>query len=242
MPPSHRREFSKEREKAKSRGDFQKHRERQQLEEDLRGYLDWITQAEDLEADPTAPLVQAKKDGNGGGAGADAAGNNNNGGGGGEGNASGGGNGANGSGGGPDSGSGPTGAAVISLDPSARAKATPVIMGLIRSSMIPVHQVMQGRGDTESIGRLFFLHPLSLECLITRFSYVLLALARFVGVVQSLTTVPVMILRRLFWNLFEFLESCQCLCKMILCLTRMSSTHCILFYVRACHSVPHKTL
>ena len=46
-------EFSKEREKAKSRGDFQKHRERQQIEEDLRGYLDWITQAEDLEIDPT---------------------------------------------------------------------------------------------------------------------------------------------------------------------------------------------
>ena len=45
------REFSKEREKAKSRGDFQKHRERQQIEEDLRGYLDWITQAEDLDED-----------------------------------------------------------------------------------------------------------------------------------------------------------------------------------------------
>merc|ERR1712223_52314 len=44
-------EFSKEKEKAKSRGDFQKHRERQQMEEDLRGYLDWITQAEDLEED-----------------------------------------------------------------------------------------------------------------------------------------------------------------------------------------------
>nr|QFP39652.1 voltage-gated calcium channel subunit alpha 1-like protein [Tridacna squamosa] len=39
-------EFSKEREKAKARGDFQKLREKQQLEEDLRGYLDWITQAE----------------------------------------------------------------------------------------------------------------------------------------------------------------------------------------------------
>ena len=49
-------EFSKEREKAKSRGDFQKHRERQQIEEDLRGYLDWITQAEDLEAEPTVNL------------------------------------------------------------------------------------------------------------------------------------------------------------------------------------------
>ena len=49
-------EFSKEREKAKSRGDFQKHRERQQIEEDLRGYLDWITQAEDLEAEPTVAI------------------------------------------------------------------------------------------------------------------------------------------------------------------------------------------
>uniref|UniRef100_A0A8C3QCI9 Voltage-dependent L-type calcium channel subunit alpha n=1 Tax=Geospiza parvula TaxID=87175 RepID=A0A8C3QCI9_GEOPR len=39
-------EFSKEREKAKARGDFQKLREKQQLEEDLRGYMDWITQAE----------------------------------------------------------------------------------------------------------------------------------------------------------------------------------------------------
>ncbi|KAJ8705183.1 hypothetical protein PYW07_011010 [Mythimna separata] len=42
-------EFSKEREKAKNRGDFQKLREKQQLEEDLKGYLDWITQAEYLE-------------------------------------------------------------------------------------------------------------------------------------------------------------------------------------------------
>lgn len=42
-------EFSKEREKAKSRGDFKKLREKQQIEEDLRGYLDWITQAEDIE-------------------------------------------------------------------------------------------------------------------------------------------------------------------------------------------------
>ncbi|RMB90025.1 hypothetical protein DUI87_33583 [Hirundo rustica rustica] len=43
-------EFSKEREKAKARGDFQKLREKQQMEEDLRGYMDWITQAE-LEGD-----------------------------------------------------------------------------------------------------------------------------------------------------------------------------------------------
>ncbi|XP_041984282.1 muscle calcium channel subunit alpha-1-like isoform X2 [Aricia agestis] len=47
-------EFSKEREKAKNRGDFQKTRERQQFEEDMKGYLDWITVAEelDLENDP----------------------------------------------------------------------------------------------------------------------------------------------------------------------------------------------
>ena len=43
------REFSKEREKAKAWGDFQKLREKQQLEEDLKGYLDWITQAEDID-------------------------------------------------------------------------------------------------------------------------------------------------------------------------------------------------
>lgn len=47
----HHREFSKEREKAKARGDFQKLREKQQLEEDLKGYLDWITQAEDIDPD-----------------------------------------------------------------------------------------------------------------------------------------------------------------------------------------------
>ncbi|XP_053098401.1 calcium channel, voltage-dependent, L type, alpha 1D subunit, a isoform X6 [Pangasianodon hypophthalmus] len=44
-------EFSKEREKAKARGDFQKLREKQQMEEDLKGYLDWITQAEDIDPD-----------------------------------------------------------------------------------------------------------------------------------------------------------------------------------------------
>ncbi|KAK9890112.1 hypothetical protein WA026_008922 [Henosepilachna vigintioctopunctata] len=51
-------EFSKEREKAKSRGDFQKLRERQQIEEDLRGYLDWITQAEDIEPEGEAQSAQ----------------------------------------------------------------------------------------------------------------------------------------------------------------------------------------
>ncbi|CAM9958434.1 unnamed protein product [Lampetra planeri] len=44
-------EFSKEREKAKARGRFQMLREQQQISTDLRGYLDWITHAEDIEPD-----------------------------------------------------------------------------------------------------------------------------------------------------------------------------------------------
>ncbi|XP_062996842.1 voltage-dependent L-type calcium channel subunit alpha-1S [Elgaria multicarinata webbii] len=44
-------EFSKEREKAKSRGTFQKLREKQQLEEDMKGYMDWITHAEVMDSD-----------------------------------------------------------------------------------------------------------------------------------------------------------------------------------------------
>lgn len=46
LPLPCRREFTKEREKAKSRGTFQKLREKQQLDEDLRGYMSWITQGE----------------------------------------------------------------------------------------------------------------------------------------------------------------------------------------------------
>ncbi|XP_077190370.1 voltage-dependent L-type calcium channel subunit alpha-1S isoform X1 [Paroedura picta] len=46
-------EFTKEREKAKSRGTFQKLREKQQLEEDMKGYMDWITHAEVMESDRT---------------------------------------------------------------------------------------------------------------------------------------------------------------------------------------------
>ncbi|XP_058273774.1 voltage-dependent L-type calcium channel subunit alpha-1C isoform X5 [Hemibagrus wyckioides] len=53
-------EFSKEREKAKARGDFQKLREKQQLEEDLKGYLDWITQAEDIDPENDEGLDDAK--------------------------------------------------------------------------------------------------------------------------------------------------------------------------------------
>uniref|UniRef100_A0A3P9P8N5 Voltage-dependent L-type calcium channel subunit alpha n=1 Tax=Poecilia reticulata TaxID=8081 RepID=A0A3P9P8N5_POERE len=57
-------EFSKEREKAKARGDFQKLREKQQMEEDLCGYMDWITQAEDmdeLDEDPSLGDLSDKK-------------------------------------------------------------------------------------------------------------------------------------------------------------------------------------
>ncbi|XP_078500327.1 voltage-dependent L-type calcium channel subunit alpha-1S isoform X1 [Lissotriton helveticus] len=44
-------EFTKEREKAKSRGTFQKLREKQQLDEDIKGYMDWIVQAEVMDID-----------------------------------------------------------------------------------------------------------------------------------------------------------------------------------------------
>ncbi|XP_059091600.1 muscle calcium channel subunit alpha-1-like isoform X4 [Tigriopus californicus] len=102
-------EFSKEREKAKSRGDFQKHRERQQIEEDLRGYLDWITQAEDLEAEPTTDRTRGR-----GGSMAEAGSITDN-----------------------------NGAGANSLNLGPVAKATPVVMELIKSSMIPVQQVMR---------------------------------------------------------------------------------------------------
>jgi voltage-dependent calcium channel L type alpha-1D len=54
-------EFSKERTKAKNRGDFQKLREKQQIEEDLRGYLDWITQAEDIEPENEDSMQDKKQ-------------------------------------------------------------------------------------------------------------------------------------------------------------------------------------
>ena len=44
-------EFSKEGEKAKARGEFQKSKVRQQIEQSLQGYMEWITHAEDLEPD-----------------------------------------------------------------------------------------------------------------------------------------------------------------------------------------------
>uniref|UniRef100_A0AAG5DDX1 Voltage-dependent L-type calcium channel subunit alpha n=3 Tax=Anopheles atroparvus TaxID=41427 RepID=A0AAG5DDX1_ANOAO len=54
-------EFSKERTKAKNRGDFQKLREKQQNDEDFCGYLDWITQAEDIDPDNEASGLQEGK-------------------------------------------------------------------------------------------------------------------------------------------------------------------------------------
>ncbi|XP_059505862.1 voltage-dependent L-type calcium channel subunit alpha-1D-like isoform X3 [Stegostoma tigrinum] len=54
-------EFSKEREKAKARGDFQKLREKQQLEDDLKGYLDWITQAEDIDPENEEDIESAER-------------------------------------------------------------------------------------------------------------------------------------------------------------------------------------
>ena len=51
-------EFSKEKEKAQSRGDFQRLRAAQQMEEDLQGYVDWITQAEELEAAEESNAIQ----------------------------------------------------------------------------------------------------------------------------------------------------------------------------------------
>lgn len=57
-------EFSKEREKAQARGDFHKQREKQQIEEDLRGYLDWITQAEDIDPDEDKEQEKRSKSAN----------------------------------------------------------------------------------------------------------------------------------------------------------------------------------
>uniref|UniRef100_A0A8C9MJ67 Voltage-dependent L-type calcium channel subunit alpha n=1 Tax=Serinus canaria TaxID=9135 RepID=A0A8C9MJ67_SERCA len=58
-------EFTKEREKAKSRGTFQKLREKQQLEEDLKGYMDWITHAEVMDSDRGAGVALPCRPGSG---------------------------------------------------------------------------------------------------------------------------------------------------------------------------------
>ncbi|XP_076859258.1 calcium channel, voltage-dependent, L type, alpha 1D subunit, a isoform X2 [Brachyhypopomus gauderio] len=54
-------EFSKEGEKAKFRGNFQKVREQQQMDDDLQGYLDWIMQAEDIDPENMAGLCQGNQ-------------------------------------------------------------------------------------------------------------------------------------------------------------------------------------
>ncbi|KAL2090513.1 hypothetical protein ACEWY4_012776 [Coilia grayii] len=58
-------EFTKEREKSSRSGEYQKLRERQQLDEDLKGYMEWITQAEimdnDQEGKGLLPLVEGSE-------------------------------------------------------------------------------------------------------------------------------------------------------------------------------------
>ncbi|XP_072537832.1 calcium channel, voltage-dependent, L type, alpha 1S subunit, b isoform X1 [Salminus brasiliensis] len=55
-------EFSKEREKCRSRGEYQQMRERQQMDEDLKGYMEWITHAEVLDVDQEGQGLLPLKD------------------------------------------------------------------------------------------------------------------------------------------------------------------------------------
>jgi len=48
---AHHSEFSKEREKAVCRGELQMAQEKQQMEEDMIGYMDWLIEAEDMDED-----------------------------------------------------------------------------------------------------------------------------------------------------------------------------------------------
>ncbi|KAA0713731.1 Voltage-dependent L-type calcium channel subunit alpha-1F [Triplophysa tibetana] len=54
-------EFSKEREKAVCRGELQQAQEKQQMEEDMIGYMDWLIEAEDMDEDGNKRAVVAKK-------------------------------------------------------------------------------------------------------------------------------------------------------------------------------------
>ncbi|XP_072538443.1 voltage-dependent L-type calcium channel subunit alpha-1D [Salminus brasiliensis] len=54
-------EFSKEREKAVCRGELQKAQEKQQMEQDMVGYMDWLIEAEDMDEDGNKRAVVAKK-------------------------------------------------------------------------------------------------------------------------------------------------------------------------------------
>lgn len=51
MSFAHHSEFSKEREKAVCRGELQMAQEKQQMEEDMIGYMDWLIEAEDMDED-----------------------------------------------------------------------------------------------------------------------------------------------------------------------------------------------
>lgn len=54
-------EFTKEREKSSRSGEYQKLRERQQFDEDLKGYMEWITQAEVMDNDQEGQGAQTHK-------------------------------------------------------------------------------------------------------------------------------------------------------------------------------------
>merc|ERR1719412_2132259 len=97
-------EFSKEREKAQSRGDFQKLRQKKQMEEDLEGYMDWLTQAELLEG----PNIGLAKD--------------------------------------------EQGANSLKVDVG-KAKSDPVVMGLLKSTMFPLQQVLEAKLTSEGQGK-----------------------------------------------------------------------------------------
>ncbi|XP_062842556.1 calcium channel, voltage-dependent, L type, alpha 1S subunit, a [Trichomycterus rosablanca] len=56
-------EFTKEREKSSRSGEYQKLRERQQLDEDLKGYMEWITQAEVMDNDQEGQGLLPLQDG-----------------------------------------------------------------------------------------------------------------------------------------------------------------------------------
>lgn len=51
------REFAKEKARAQKSGEFQKFREKQQVEDAYNGYLDWITQAGTWHIEKKASLV-----------------------------------------------------------------------------------------------------------------------------------------------------------------------------------------
>ncbi|XP_071748883.1 muscle calcium channel subunit alpha-1 isoform X29 [Lepeophtheirus salmonis] len=92
-------EFSKEREKAQSRGDFQKLRQKEQMEDDLEGYMEWLTVAELIEPSPTDDNIGGLK-----------------------------------------------------VDVG-KHKGDPVVMGLLKSTMLPLQQVLEARLTNEADGK-----------------------------------------------------------------------------------------